>query len=321
VELEQAMLEEMAPRAWVSGTVVSRDDARLAAEIPGRLVEVAEIGTAAQRGAVVARIDTGPLELQRRRDEAGIRRLEARLTYLDRQLERLRKLTAEQISARVRLDELEAEREMAHQDLELARITLDQTLDQLKRSAVRAPFPGQVVERLRQPGEAVDQGTEVVRLVNVARPEIRARVSPEAVAHLRTDALLTLLFAGHTAEGRVRTIVPVGDDRSRLFEIRLRLPEGLSPHPLVGTAVRVEVPEGTARSAVTIPRDALVLRSGRSWVFRVTGDTAERRDVETGTARGDRVEILSGIEAGDRVVVRGAERLTDGQRVVESSSG
>ena len=80
VELEEALLEDMAPRAWVSGTVVSRDDARLAAEIPGRLVEVADIGTAVKRGAVLARIDTGPLELQRRRDEASIRRLKREST-------------------------------------------------------------------------------------------------------------------------------------------------------------------------------------------------------------------------------------------------
>ena len=209
---------------------------------------------------------------------------------------------------------------MALQDLELARIGLDETLDRLKRSAIRAPFPGQVVERLRQPGEAVGQGTEVVHLVNVARPEIRARVSPDAVLHLTPDTLLPSPSPVAPPKAACAPSSPSATTAPASSKSASTSPKTSPPHPSSAPPSASKYPKAPPAPPSPSPRDALVLRSGRSWVFRVQGNTAERRAVETGTARGDRVEILSGIEAGDRVVVRGAERLVDGQQVVESSS-
>lgn len=318
VEVAEARREMMAPVGWVSGTVVSRDDARVAAEGAGRLTWVAELGDQIKRGAVLARIEKKPLELRLRRDEANIRRLEARIKYLHQQLTRLETLIAEQITAQARLDELRAESEMAEQDLELAKVARDETLDQLARTEIRAPFPGQVVERVHQPGEYIGPGVVVARLVNVARPEVRAQASPDAVPHLRQGMPLTVRLDERQVEGQLRAVVPVGDNRSRLFEVRVRLPEasaGSTPW-LVGTAVRLALPDGAARDAITVPRDALVLRQGATWIFRVTAESVvERIAVETGAARGERVEVHGEISAGDLVVVRGAERLQPGQVV------
>ena len=106
-------------------------------------------------------------------------------------------------------------------------------------------------------------------------------------------------------------MIPVGDERSRMIEIRVAVSE---PEWVIGSAVRVALPSSEVRELVSIPRDALVLRGSEMFVYRVTAEsTAERVDVTTGVGRGDHVEVTGNVAAGDELVIRGAERLRPGQ--------
>ena len=100
--------------------------------------------------------------------------------------------------------------------------------------------------------------------------------------------------------------MPVGDERSRQFELRVALPEGFA---LVGSAIDIALPEAAGVSSIAVPRDALVLRESQTYVMRVKEDgTAERVVVIPGVVRDSLVEIADGVlRAGDRVVVRGRE--------------
>jgi hypothetical protein len=111
----------------------------------------------------------------------------------------------------------------------------------------------------------------------------------------------------------VRAIVPVGDTASRTIEVRLSLPSGAA---FVGDAARVLIPSAAPRQVVAVPRDALVLREDNTYVFKVDKkDQAQRVAVETGSEDGLMVEVRGPIAAGERVIVRGAERLETGQKV------
>lgn len=311
VRVAEAQARPMARALQVSGTVVSRHDARLAAEIPGRLDWVAEVGDVVAKGEAVARLDKAWLDLQRQRDEARVRRLEIQLAHLDKELDRLRALTDQQIAARNQLDELASRHAIAEQDLLEARLSLEQTSHQLARTRIVAPFPGQVVERLQQPGEYTAVGGAVVRLVDVGHTEVSARAPLDVATHVRPG--MDVQLEGGSV-GRVRAIIPVGDERSRMLEARIELP---TDRPwVVGSAVRLALPGSAERQAVAVPRDALVLRSGETYLFKVAHDsTVERVDVDTGVGHGDLIEVQGNVQAGDRVVVRGGERLQTGQRV------
>ncbi len=322
VQVAEAIETEMSAVLWVPGTVVSRNDARIAAEIAGRLTWVAEVGDEVARGDVVARIDDRALELALREAETRIRRLEVNLRYLERQEARLLALEAEQIAARNQLDEIASRREMAGQELDEARLARDQVRDRLERTEVRAPFPGQVVERRQQLGEYTSVGAAVVRLVDVRHTEVRAQAPLAVAAHLERGMTVAIKDEARQMMSPVRAVIPVGDERSRTFEARVELPAVAGATPwVVGTAVRVALPESGTRRAVSVPRDALILRQGGVYVLRVAaGGTVERVDVETGIGDGSRIEVRgvrpsSAIAAGDRVVVRGGERLRPGQAV------
>ena len=145
--------------------------------------------------------------------------------------------------------------------------------------------------------------------------------APLSAARFVSEQMIVTVRDEYTeAKNAVRTVIPVGDERSRMIEIRVALDQ---PDWVIGGAVRVALPTSQTRNLVVIPRDALVLRGNETYVYRVLDDqTAERVDVDTGVGFGAMVEVIGDIAPGDRLVVRGGERLRPGQsvQVVESRS-
>jgi hypothetical protein len=121
-------------------------------------------------------------------------------------------------------------------------------------------------------------------------------------------------------EHEVRTVVPVGDAVSRMVEVRLTAGDS---EWLVGTPVQISLPSDAPVSTVAVPRDALIERSGQSYVYKVSEDaTADQVTVRISAVVGLWVGVAGGIAPGDKVIVRGAERLSPGQtvEVIESIS-
>ncbi len=303
----------LAPVTWYPGTVISRNRARVAAEVEGRLEWVAEVGTAIAQGDVVARIDDALLRQSLAENEAAVARESARLTFLDAQVGRLEKLVTQNTATRSRLEEAVAERDISRSELRAARARVALTTERLERTRIRAPFGGIVTERVRQGGEWAQSGEVVVRIVDADALEVQTWIPIAALAFVEEGGGLALEAGpGGRTSATVRTIVPVGDNRSRLYELRLGV-EGRS-WP-VGQDVRVAVPTAAARAVVAIPRDALVLRRDGAAVYRVSGEgLADRVAVTPGIAQDALIEV-DGIAPGDRVVVRGGERLRPGQPV------
>jgi RND family efflux transporter MFP subunit len=211
------------------------------------------------------------------------------------------------------LDDARAQREVSNDDVTRAEAQLRQAQYEIDQSVIRAPFPGIVTERFIQRGEYLQVGAATVRLVNTEDIEARATAALGLAANVHPGQTVSVRDHGVEKSGRVRTVVPVGDDRSRQFEVRVTL---VSPEWLVGTPVEVSLPGAAARTAVTVPRDALVIRQDHSYVLRVTRtNTVEELDVTPGVGTEDRVEVRGPLAPGDRLVVRGGERLAAGQTV------
>ncbi|MEM1180053.1 MAG: efflux RND transporter periplasmic adaptor subunit [Acidobacteriota bacterium] len=325
VALAEVQAAGVAEPLWVPATLVSRRDALLASEVAGRLVAVAQVGDRLRRGDVVARVDDRLLQLELRAREAEVGRLQARLAYLGKQVERIEALAAEQITSRRALDELTAEREMASHELESARIRRETTAHLLERCTLKAPFAGVVARRDLSPGSYVAVGQAIARLVDLQAIEASASAPIRVAPWVRAGATVEVrggdLRGGEKSGqaesrlGRLRAAVPVADVRSRSFEIRVALDE--SPWP-VGAAVAVAVPQVAPSSSLdlTVPRDALVLRRDATWVWVVEGETVRRIDVSAGADAGDRLHVRGdGLTEGAQVVVRGGEGLRDGQTV------
>jgi RND family efflux transporter MFP subunit len=311
VVVTEARAEKLGASLSATGTVVSRNDARISGEVGGTLAWIAEPGAAVKRGEAVARIDGERLALALRDNEAALRRLDAQLQLLSTQRARLQ--TLGNVVSQSQLDEALSRERMAEQDVEQARVARDRARLDLNRATVRAPFDGIVAERLQQSGEFVAGGTPLLRLVNDRDLEVVARAPLTTADAVDAGARAQLIDGDRRGTGKVRAVIPVGDERSRMVELRIALDDRTWR---VGAPVRVEIAPTALRAVVTVPRDAVILRQGGSYVMRVKADnTAERVAVNIGPGRANHVQIDGRLQAGDRVVVRGGERLEPGQSV------
>jgi RND family efflux transporter MFP subunit len=266
VVVSVAAIRMLAPVAPYPGTVISRNQARLASEVDGRLEWVAEVGTVLAKGETAARLDKVLLEQSLLADLAAVRREQARLEYQSAEVARLTPLVKKQSVPQSQLDESISNRGITEAEIAAAQARVALARERLRRTTLRAPFDGVVTERMLQAGEWAESGAAIVRLVDTSSLEVQTWVPVNALKFVHQGSTLSLAGNPSNAIGTVRAIVPVGDNRSRMFELRLSMDTDKWP---VGADVRVAVPTAEPREVLTVPRDALVLRRDGTTVYRI----------------------------------------------------
>jgi RND family efflux transporter MFP subunit len=313
VVVVEAVRAELAPLSEAPGSVVGLRDSLVAAETSGKIVFVAEVGAEIAESGVIARIDPADAEFARDEAAADVGRLKARADYLDRNFKRFVELGDESGESAASLDQMKAERDEAAQNLARARVALERATTNLARTEVKAPFAGRLVAQEIQIGEYVAPGAAIARLVDTHRLEVTAQAPASLLKSIKPGDTIDVKFGAESLAAEIRAVVPVGDEVTRTMEVRLALPDGRWN---IGSAVRVMLPQTEPKTVVAAHRDAIVLRADRVSVYVVGDDlTAKQVDVELGSAAGDLIELIGAVKAGDRLVVRGAERLRDGQKV------
>ncbi|MFA5938445.1 MAG: efflux RND transporter periplasmic adaptor subunit [Sinimarinibacterium sp.] len=313
VEVTAAQLREMAPTVTATGLVQSRAGADIATAVAGQLQWIAEAGTAVERNDVIARMAVDELRLLRVEQIARVTRSEVALRQGERELERL--TASGNAVSRFQLDQAQNTRDLAAADLDIARATLRQTEDRLGKAEIRAPFAGVISERVRNAGEELARGEVVARLYNTEELEIRLFLPLRHIRAIRPGSVVSVRSGRDTGAARVRAIVPVGDARSQSFEALIDAPQ-MQAVLAVGNSVQVELPLDAPRQALAVPRDAIVIRTEGTAVYRVRdGKTAERVAVKLGVSDGHWIAVEGELADRDAVVVRGAETLHHGDAV------
>ena len=313
VVVEQAMKKNIAPTALYSATVISRDDANLAGEISGHLIWVAEVGDSFKKGDEVAKLDDVFIKQQVIEEQATIQSEKAKFDFHSKEVERFKKLLSSNNVARSQLDQAISDQAVTRSNIASAKARLAQAEERLRRTKILAPFDGVVSDRLLQTGEWADNGDTILRLVSTNNLEIQTHIPASALQFVTVGTPLTYTNGTSTGEGKVRALVPVGGELSRLYELRISVDD---PSLSVGNLLRVAIPTAHPREAVLVPRDALVLRREGIYVFRINEQSiAERINVETGIAEIDSIEVIGGIQPDDLVVTRGGENLRPGMTV------
>ena len=313
VEVESAQRDTFSATLWVSGTVISQNDARIAAETDGRITWVANVGTRIEQGESIARIDAQDLRLGLADSEAQLGSLKAQLKYRASSLQRFQKLTGTYSAAATELDEAQSQLDITRQDIKRAEVAIAQIKRRIMQTEVVAPFPGVVAERLVQTGEFVNRGTQVARLVDTDHREIRAQAPLSIAGWIREGMQVSVEHRKTESLSPVSYVIPVGDERSRMFEVRIAAED---PTWIIGSPVRISLPNSEPRELVAIPRDGLVLRGTNIFVMRVNSDnTVEKVAVETGIGLGGLVEVIGNVNQGDLIITRGGERIQPGQTV------
>lgn len=286
------------------GTTVANESVVVTADVTGRVVRINfRDGQKVEKGAVLVELDNDE-------EQALLAAAQANLTTQRTQYRRLLDLVRQKSIAQTTLDEQANALKTAESELEIARV-------RLRDRTIEAPFSGQLGIRRVSPGALVNSGAEIVTLddlrvmkLDFSIPETYLSVlSPGLEIEVESAAYPDRLF-----KGEVTTIDSRIDPVTRTVVVRAELP---NPDGLLrpGMLMTVDLIRGRTRSLV-IPEEGLTPLEDRQYVYRVDGeDKIERLEVSIGRRRSGEVEVLGGLEAGDRVVVEGTTRIRPGMPV------
>ncbi len=223
----------------------------------------------------------------------------------------------------------------AEAKVETARGELLRVQDEIEKRTVRAPFDGFVVSKHTEVGQWLSQNSPVFEIVELNEVEVEVMVPERHMREVRTgtkvDVRIEALAEPQARRGTVARVIAQADTKSRLFPVRVLLTnekDESGERPIRGGMFAVaHLPLGTKHVARLVPKDALVLQAGKSVVFAVdtsgNGGLAKvvSISVKPGSAHEGLVEVEGNLKPGQLVVVRGNERLADGQTVqIESRS-
>jgi RND family efflux transporter MFP subunit len=341
----------------VVGTLTADSQTDVAAEVGGRVVEVPiERGSAVRAGQLLARLDDEDAKSQLREAEANEAQTRVRLGLSPGKPFDARE-TPEARMARLSMERAESEWKrydgligpgaVSQSDLDLKRTeylnakeSYESTLNQQRQlfegyraqqarvamarravanAVIRAPYDGVIAERAVSLGALVQPGTRVATLIRVHPLRIELAIPEAAVPVVRKGQTVLFTTQAQPDEQFTGTVAYVGpavraESRALVVEAVVPNPKGLL-HPGVFANARIELPG--SRPALMVPATAVKTDETGSRVYVVRDGRAEARVVLPGRAAGDAVELVSGVKAGERVVVEGADRLADGARVRE----
>lgn len=323
----------MAETVAVFGEVVAGRESAVAARVGGVAQDVPiRIGDLVEEGDVLARLDTELLEIELAQAEAqiaiaqaGISVSEARLDRAEKAFRRAETLRQNSTIAEAQLEERAsdfAEARGAQQEalarIQASRNALEQARYRLDNAVVRAPFDAVVLDVATEVGQFITAGSQVATLIDTSALEIEANVPARYVSALRKDQPVTATTdIGDTVTLTLRAILPTEFAATRTRPVRFEL-QDTEATIAVGQTVTLDVPVSAPREVLVVPKDALVQAQGGWSVFVHEDGKAMPRTIEIGAALNNSFEVLSGLNEGDEVVVRGNERLRPGQDIAPS---
>jgi RND family efflux transporter MFP subunit len=361
VEMGTVGRADLTAEIQVVGNLIGLQTVEATPKVAGRLESVSvHMGDRVRRGQVIAKVEDHEMQEQVRQAKgafdvsaATIRQREADLKLAQTNLDRSRSLFERQLIPRQTLDDTEARHQAALAQLDLAQAQSQQTksrLDELNinlsNTTIVSPLNGVVAKRALDPGAWVTAQSSFVSVVDISSVRLIASVVEKDVRYLKTGLPTTVevdAFPGETFTGMVSHIAPVLDPATRTaqIEVEIKNPDlRLKP----GMYAKVSFVSERHDNALAVPVEALVDVGGRRGVYvpvasqggqggqgrpaqgsapggQAPGEVAQFQEVQVGLSNAEMVEILSGLEEGQRIVTTGAAALRERDPIVLPTQG
>ncbi len=324
VEITTAPVERGAISQQISapGSLAALRESRIGPEVEGRIWKVyVDAGDRVREGDPLFQIEPDTYVLALRRAKAARDLAQAERRQQEADLARARALFKKDVISRQQVDRLETTVEVARANERQAIEAVDLAQLDLRRTIVHAPYAGSVIQRLADEGTSAQARPQTIVLVlqETARLEGLATI-PEAYLDAVAIGDRTLLHVegmGEAIETAISSVGDAVDPATRTYEVRMRVPNP-DFRLKAGVFARVEIFPRPKRDVLLVPREAVRTEEGRTRVLTIRDGRAEALPVELGVVTPDAAEVLSGLEAGERVIVgEEARTLAPGMRVRE----
>ena len=315
----------------ISGTLAPRSRVAVKPKLPGAIEQIlVDIGDAVTEGQTIATLDRREIDAQADAAVAAVGVAKAALETAEASLasavlehDRANNLFDKGALPRQRLDGAAtahraavAQRDLATANLAQANAALRRAREVQNNATITSPVTGFVVERNYDAG-AMPGDLPIVVVADLRQMKLEAGVSELEAGRLRRGMRARVAVQakpGQTFVGQLAAIAPEVDERNRHFKIDVRVPND-GRTLLSGMFATARIIEATATNAVLVPKEAVITKDGQRVVQKVTGDTVAAVPVTEGLSDGQRVQITTGLNAGDVVLADARRPLAAGAKV------
>lgn len=309
VELTKVGTAALPQTITAVGSLRSDESVTLRPEVSGRITAIQfQEGQRVTKGDVLVRLDPAV-------NMAEVQQTRANLALAKSKYERAEDLSTRNFISGQAKDE-------AKNNFEVAQAAAGLAEARLAKTEIKAPFSGFIGLRVVSVGDYVREGADLVNLEAIDPIKVDFRVPETFITQVKVGQALDLTLdalPGKTFRGRVIALNPLLDTAGRALVIRAQVGnQGTILRP--GMFARVNLITSTRQDALVVPEEALVPQGTEQFLFRVVDGKAERVKVETGQRREGKVEIVSGVEKDNVIVVAGQSRLRDGVQVRATSA-
>lgn len=332
--------DEIADRISQTGNIQSRSSVDVYPKIPGKIIKeiLVETGMHVKKGDILARMESeaayarlAEAKAELGAAESGLKVAEANLLVLEKDKIRHENLLSEKAVAARQVDHVIAQftsalenKKAAQAKIEKAMAAIRQIEISIKDHVLTAPISGVITKRLLDPGAMSSSSLPVVRISEESSLKIVTTVTQKYLHRIKKDmkAIVTVdAFPDERFEGKIDIVSDEIRPENRMSDIEVNL-ENIKNKLKPGMFAEISLELGK-RQCVLIPKDALLRLPGTGsfYVFAIENGKAVQKNISVGIQEKDRAEIISGLKAGEKVVVQGHNRLRDGDEIKAAEKG
>lgn len=301
-----------------SGTVLAAQDAVAGAETAGRVQEIlVKDGEKVAKGKALVLLDSSDYQANLQVAETELQKALTALSLAETTFEQISALYEAGAASAHDYEQAQAGLEVAQADEQAARTGVSLAAKSVARCTVTAPIDGEVYNLTVLSGQMVSPGLPLMMIADTSKVDVLFNIPQLHINELNQAGLKGQVFVEGNDQplaGTLKLISPVANPAARAFEARVTVnnPDGLLKP---GMFVQVELDSGQAKQLFTIPANAVVEIQGQNYIYVAQDGKASQKPVTTGEIIGDRVEILTEINADEPIIVSGVNRLRDGDTV------
>jgi RND family efflux transporter MFP subunit len=290
----------------------------IASEVEG-LVESfpAEEGVYVNKGDLIAKFITTNIEIDLKESKASKSEAQARYQLAKQDQERFKELQEKGVASIKQYDDARAEKAAWGARIGQFQAQIESHEYDLNKSEIKAPFSGYITREFTEVGQWVQKGGPVVELIDTETLEIRIDMPERYISKIKKGGTVAVDFdalPGAGVQGEISSLVPQADSESRTFPVKVTI-DNEDGAVKSGMVARVSFPIGEPANVKLVPKDAIVTQNNANFIYVVIDGAVQPIPVTTGTAYDDRIEVLGPVETGQKVVIRGNERLMPNQAV------
>lgn len=295
------------------GTLEAVKQSTVSAQTSGRIIEVGfDVDDYVQKDSVLLRLSDREQKSRLESAKSSLKEAQANAEQAQKEYDRIKKIYAQKLVAKSALDKAAAAHKAAAARLKAARARVEEATEQWEQTIVRAPYSGIVTKRFVEMGETASVGQPLMTGISLDHLRAVVDLPQQVAAHLRTNkSLVVMLDSGRqlAIDPEAITVFPYADAETHSFRARFDLPTGIE-NLYPGMVIKVAIAIGET-DAIMIPDTAVVWRSEVAGVYVIDEQgQISFRQVRTGISREGQTEILAGLTAGEKLLLKPQQAVT-----------